>query len=646
METTRTRHGKVYRSEDDPELQQWIKEHKDLKNELPNFTSFKDENTGKRYYAIDRRETTQGGLYRMQNREGAYYVTETEYISHLYLDQNGHLKVDQLSQESRTATLREWSNDKNPQNIYRIDSWQKVVHYVGPTAAVDIGKKSERTDVVERHGNVVLMGQGEQAYVPKAERDRLSESKSIERHSINSPPHPSQESEDQIRRQSENYIHVKGRDFRISQRSANDTISLSKEGKKKEPSGPNGEGGGKVLNESKEERQKSNNKSDTIISERGNGMDDKQDLSPTLTIRTFRSKDGKTITDKTYIASYTGQPKNIRKDPEALNEEKKKREEFKKDPSKLSTDDVGHKNSAGLGPPSGQTTVEAAGDKRNLSLQSRVMNRGKGSPWRRMERDIVKYRSSNPDSLITVSETERFIEEKHGNRPISRTVIIKDQNGETPKELEKWTNLPDANGKGRVYFMNPKWQYDKPRVKTGIKDTNKEPDEPNGGGGGGKVMNESKEDRQESNDKDLAQNHKKASLDLNKKPVIKYSSQSPCVEPSKDEKEKPTGQQTDAPGKNYVIRNHSSQETKNLIQDQSKPDNLLKNQPLKHDQKKGFYESGNGVALKENQSHQPKFREKEPPQIDAGYQKRKRHQNKIRQAVKTKEGPEKTPAKG
>ena len=78
------------------------------------------------------------------------------------------------------------------------------------------------------------------------------------------------------------------------------------------------------------------------------------------------------------------------------------------------------------------------------------MNRGAGSPWTQMERDICAYRSENPSSRIEVSVTERLVPDKEGDRPISRRVTITDQNGKTPEALKQWTD------EGNLVYMNPK----------------------------------------------------------------------------------------------------------------------------------------------------------------------------------------------
>ena len=170
---------------------------------------------------------------------------------------------------------------------------------------------------------------------------------------------------------------------------------------------------------------------------------------PQLTEHRFTTQDGVDVRETTLTKSYTGEPVNLRSSPEGKQIDEQLRREVRNEGVREG-DEVGHKHPAQWGPALGETVEEAAGDRGNVSAQAWTMNRGAGSPWAQMEREVVAYRSENPDSTINVSCTERFVPQKEGDRPISREVRIQDMDGQTPDVLARWTS--DHN----TAFMNPK----------------------------------------------------------------------------------------------------------------------------------------------------------------------------------------------
>lgn len=177
---------------------------------------------------------------------------------------------------------------------------------------------------------------------------------------------------------------------------------------------------------------------------------------PAYSERSFVADNGKAMTERTLTKTYSGAPENVRRDPEGKSLDAANRAAVRKESvsSRLSTDEMGHKHPAEWGAAVGETNAEAASDRRNLSPQSWVMNRGAGSPWRSMESDVAAYRKENPQSTITVSITERSVEGR-GDRPISRSVSIVDETGATPPSLERWTGATNDRGKGDMVYMNP-----------------------------------------------------------------------------------------------------------------------------------------------------------------------------------------------
>ena len=172
--------------------------------------------------------------------------------------------------------------------------------------------------------------------------------------------------------------------------------------------------------------------------------------APKYSERTLMLEDGQTAQETRLQKTYEGTPVNNRSDAEGKKiDDATRREKRKETTDTLPTDEMSHLFAQMNGPAIGESLQQAAGDKRALSAQSWTMNRGAGSPWAAMERDINKYRAENPDSKITIAVTERFIAEKRGDRHTHREVTIIDADGKTPEQLRHWT--VDSN----LYFMNP-----------------------------------------------------------------------------------------------------------------------------------------------------------------------------------------------
>lgn len=178
--------------------------------------------------------------------------------------------------------------------------------------------------------------------------------------------------------------------------------------------------------------------------------------------RIFAGPNGEKVKETTLTKTYLGRAENLRLDPAAARVDRLARDHERQNPSRLSTDESGHRFAAHYGPAEGETAVEAAGDPRNLFPQSWVMNRGASSPWRRMEREVVEYRNAHPEESLTISITQRSLPERRGERPISQSVSIVDQHGTTPPELAHWTGQANDVDQGALVFMNPPWKEGAP----------------------------------------------------------------------------------------------------------------------------------------------------------------------------------------
>jgi hypothetical protein len=174
--------------------------------------------------------------------------------------------------------------------------------------------------------------------------------------------------------------------------------------------------------------------------QQGGGGGDSQDPNAPSRIRhserEYKGRDGQTYTVRESEMTYSGPPANARHTADGKAADQKLRNDTREELHMSPGDDVGHKHALDNNAP--------ADDRKNVDAQNRTVNRG---PYKDMEQDIRKYREDHPDSELTVNVRETALKEKYGDRHISRDVSIRDQNGKTPEELQKYDNVKFANPK-------------------------------------------------------------------------------------------------------------------------------------------------------------------------------------------------------